>query len=400
MEFNPVSGRARAIGPSAVAEMLAMGRQLESEGITVYRLVQGEPDFDVPECVRTAAKQALDEGYTHYTPNQGLIKVREVVAEKLERENGIKADPASEIIMTNGATLGLYLAVMALVDPGDEVILLEPYFGAYPNMIALARGVAVPIPMKKDGAHYTPDIELMRKVITPRTKAIMLNTPSNPSGSVMTREELAAIGQVACDHNLYVIVDEVYEKLVFDEYEHVSIASLSEEFWNRTVTVNSFSKTYAMTGMRLGYNVANQTITQAMSKINQVSGRCASASIQMAGIQALRGAQDEVAQMVERYRNRRLLVHEHLSRVEGLQCHVPEGTFYYWLDLRFLGLSSWDIAKYILSKGHVLLTPGSYFGDSGDGFLRLSFATSEDNIVSGINAFGRALAELKSDTLQ
>ncbi|HHY46136.1 MAG TPA: pyridoxal phosphate-dependent aminotransferase [Firmicutes bacterium] len=395
MQRNPISRRAEAIHPSAVAEMLAMGRKMEAEGIKVYRLVQGEPDFDVPENIREAAKRALDEGYTHYTPNQGMPILREAVADKLERVNRIKAKPESEIIITNGGTLGLYLAVMATVDPGDEVIVLAPYFGPYANMVSLAGGILVEIPMVKSGSHYSPDLDRLSEAVSPRTKVIMINTPSNPSGSVMTRAELLAIGEMACRHDLYIIADEVYERMVFDGHEHVSIASLSEEIKERTITVNSFSKTYAMTGMRLGYNVANPSITKAMSKIYQVSARCAAASTQIAGIEALRGPQTEVERMISRYAERRLMAYKRLSRIKGLHCCMPEGTFYYWLDMTSFGMNSWEIAKYILSEAHVLVTPGSYFGGAGDGFVRLSFATSEENLLAGIDALGDALSRLQ-----
>ncbi|MBM4465475.1 MAG: pyridoxal phosphate-dependent aminotransferase [Chloroflexi bacterium] len=389
-----IAARIASIPPSGVAEMMRLGREMEQRGEEVIYLVQGEPDFDTPPHIIEAAREAMARGFTHYVPGEGLLELREAVAEKLARENDIQADPKSEILITTGATMGLYAAVMAVVDPGDEVLLTDPAYGPYEAMVGLAGGRVVFVPlMKSDRGFYFVSEEFESRV-TPRTKAIVINTPNNPTGKVMTRAELEMLGELAQRHDLIIIADEVYEKLVYDGRQHVSIAALAPEFKARTIVVNSFSKTYAMTGWRLGYNVANSALTSAMTKVIYQSGRCATAFVQRAGIVALRESQDRVRQMFQAYLERRRLMTDLLATIPGVSCPSPEGTFYVFPDVSSFGMGTWDLAKYLLNEVKVVTTPGRYYGVQGEGHLRLSFATSTANIRLGINRIGHALERL------
>jgi aspartate/methionine/tyrosine aminotransferase len=386
--------RIATILPSGVAEMKRKGLEMERRGEDIIYLVQGEPDFDTPSHIVEAAHKAMARGATHYVPGDGLFELREAVAEKLAQVNGINADPRSEIVITTGATLGLFVAIMALVNPGDEVLLTDPAFGPYEAMIGLAGGRSVYVPLlKSDGSFYLVK-DAFEQRITPRTKALVLNTPNNPMGKVLTRAELEMVGELAEKHDLIIIADEVYEALVYDGHQHTSIASLSPELKARSIVVNSFSKTYAMTGWRLGYNVANPALASAMTKVIYQSGRCASEFVQWAGIIALRGSQACVEDMHRAYAERRELITELLEARPGVSCVSPEGAFYAFPDVSSFGLGTWDLAEYLLDTARIVTTPGRYYGLQGEGHLRLSFASSLENIRLGIERMGQALEQL------
>ena len=377
--------RTEPIAGSDVLVMQRLAGEIAARGEPVFRLVQGEPDFDTPPHIVDAAMRAMREGYTHYPPSEGYLDLREAVAAKLARENALEVDPRAEVIVTNGAGLGLYLAIMAVVDPGDEVILSDPTYGPYRNDILLAGGTPVLVRQQPD-AQGRPrwDLQAVAAAITPRTKAIVINTPANPTGVVMTEAELQGIAALAIDHDLCVIADEVYEKLVFDSARHVSIASLGPEIGARTITVNSFSKTYAMTGWRLGYNAAPAPLVATMEKVNSVSGRAAAAFVQRAGIAALNGPQDGVAAMVAAYDSRRRMVEDQLREMPRIAWISPEGAFYVFLDARAFGDNSRELAERLLREAHVVLTPGTYYGPAGAGWLRLSFASSPEMLIGGL----------------
>ena len=379
---------ARRTDPIASSDVLTMQRlagEIEARGAAVYRLVQGEPDFDTPAHIVEAAMAAMRDGYTHYPPSEGYLDLREAVAAKLARDNDLIVDPKTDVIVTNGAGLGLYLAIMAIVDPGDEVILSDPTYGPYRNDILLAEGVPVLVPQQRDELGRPRwDLSAVKSAITPRTKAIIINTPTNPTGVVMTEAELAGIAGLAIDHDLIIIADEVYEKLVFDGARHLSIAALGPEIAQRTITVNSFSKTYAMTGWRLGYNAGPAQLVATMEKVNSVCGRAAAAFVQRAGIAALEGPQDTVAAMVAEYGYRRHLVEDQLREMPRIGWISPEGAFYFFLDARAFGGDSKVLAERLLADAHVVLTPGTYYGPAGAGWLRLSFAVSPESLIGGL----------------
>lgn len=395
MSKSQVAARIATVPPSGVAEMKRLGLEMQQRGQEVMYLVQGEPDFDTPSHIIEGAREAMAQGFTHYVPGEGLLELREAVAEKLARENGIQADPQSEVVITNGGTLGLFAALMAVVDPGDEVLLTDPAFGPYEAMVGLAGGRPVFVPLMKVGGRFHFVFEEFESRVTPRTKAIVINTPNNPTGKVMTHAELEMLGELAQKHDLIIITDEVYEKLVYDGRRHMSIAALSPELKDRAIVVNSFSKTYAMTGWRLGYNVANPTLTSAMTKVIYQSGRCATAFVQRAGVVALRGSQDCVQEMFQAYVERRRLITDLLATIPGVSCPSPDGAFYVFPDVSSFGMGTWELAKYLLSEAKVVTTPGRYYGVQAEGHLRLSFATSMANIRRGINWIKQALEGLR-----
>jgi aspartate aminotransferase len=306
-------------------EVNRMARELEKSGHKVVRLVQGEPDFDTPSHIKKAAEEALTAGMTHYSPVEGLEEVRQVVAEKIKKDLGVSYVPHQEVLITEGGTLGLFIAFMALISPGDEILIPEITFGPYLNMLSLAEGKPVFIPVERKGESFVIHWEEISKLATPRSKAVLLNDPQNPLGTVMREEELAFVREMVLKKDLAVISDEVYEKLVFDGLKHISIASLSEELRQRTIIVNSFSKTYAMTGWRIGYNAANPDFTRAMSRIYQASARCAAPFTQMAVLAALRGPQDCVEEMRLKYDERRRVLYNGLKelRQPGEVLHSP-----------------------------------------------------------------------------
>lgn len=392
-----IADRVGLLTPPIVAEMNRRARELEASGASLIRLVRGEPDFDTPERIRQAASEALARGETHYPPIPGIPDLRAAVAEKLAQDNDLEVDPGTEVLITTGATMGLYLALMATINPGDEVLLPDPVYDAYQGILRLAQGVPVAVPTERDGNHFVLPVEALAARITPRSKVLLVNTPSNPTGSVMRREELEAIADLALEHSLILVVDEVYEKIVFDGHQHVSLAGLGEEVRARTITVNSFSKPYAMTGWRLGYNVAPQHLVDAMVSIYQQSSRGPATFVQWAGVEALRGSQDELKAMIEAYTRRRSLMVDGLSKIEGAQACVPEGTFFLFVDMRSYGLVSMTLATYFLNEAQVLTTPGHAYGTQGQGYIRLSFAASAEAIEEGLERIKGSLARLRGE---
>ncbi len=372
-----------------------LAREIEKAGYKVVRLVQGEPDFDTPNHIKKAAEAALAKGMTHYSPVEGLEEVRHIVAEKIKRDLGINYTPEKEVLITEGGTLGLFIAFMALINPGDEVLLPEITFGPYLNMLSLAEGKPVFIPVERKGKYFVIHWEKISGLATPRTKAVLLNDPQNPLGIVMSKKELELVGEMALKKDLMVISDEVYEKLVFDGLKHISIASLSEELKERTVLVNSFSKTYAMTGWRIGYNAANPELTRAMSRIYQGSARCAAPFTQMAVKAAIEGSQDCVEEMRLKYDERRKALYNGLAAIEGMVVPYPQGAFYIFANARAFGMSSWDLTLHILQEGHVVVSPGSYYGPGGEGYIRFSYATPREEILMGLEGIKRALDNIK-----
>ena len=391
-----IAARVDRLTPPIVAEMNRRARVLEATGVSLIRLVRGEPDFDTPQRIRQAATEALARGETHYPPIPGIPELRAAVAEKLARDNDLQVDAGTEVLITTGATMGLYLALLATVNPGDEVLLPDPVYDAYRGIIGLANGSPVAVPAERDGDHFALPVAALAVRITSRSKVVLLNTPSNPTGSVMRREELEAIADQALRHNLTLIVDEVYEKIIFDERPHVSLASLDDEVRARTITVNSFSKPYAMTGWRLGYNVAPQDLVGSMLRICQQSSRGPATFVQWAGVEALRGPQDEVRAMAQEYTRRRTLMAEGLAKIAGARACVPEGTFFVFVDMRAFGLDSMELATYLLNEAHVVTTPGHAYGTRGEGYIRLSFAASAEAIEEGLERVKEALERLPS----
>ena len=379
---HKASKRVAGVQPSATVAVSDKARAMATQGLDVINLGGGDPDFDTPSHIVDAALEALRQGHTHYVSSAGLRGLRAAIADKLREENGLEFDPDAEIIVTPGAKLALFAAIMATVEEGDEVLILDPAWVSYVPCVQLAGGVPVHIPLSAEDGFRVTDARLRPK-LTPRSKLVIVNSPNNPTGRVLTREELEAVVKVALENDLLVLSDEIYEKILYDGHQHISIGSLPDML-DRTIVINGFSKAYAMTGWRLGYVAAKGPLAKEILKVQQHSVTCASSFTQYAGIAALTGPQYAVFQMVEEYRRRRDLITEGLNSLPGISCHQPEGTFYAFPDISATGMSSIEFADMLLSKARVAVTPGIAFGDSGEGHVRISFANSTQLIEKAI----------------
>ncbi len=342
----------------------------------------GEPDFDTPPQVVEAAIESLRRGETHYTPNAGILPLREAIAENLRDYDGVAYDPSSEIAVTSGGMEALVLALLALVEPGDEVILADPSYTNYRDQIVLAKGVPVYVPVREENG-FQFDSDDLRRAVTDRTRIIMLNTPANPTGGVASRRQLEEVAEIARRHDLWVIFDEVYKYLFYGESPFVSIASLPG-MRDRTLVLDSCSKTYAMTGWRVGWIAGPAEVVGCIPKIQENVCSCVPAFVQRGAISALRTARDDVLRMNEEYRRRRDTVVAGVNAIPGLSARTPEGAFYLFVNIRDTGLSSEDFAMRLLEEGRVALSPGSAFGPSGEGYVRISYASSVENIRKGV----------------
>jgi aspartate/methionine/tyrosine aminotransferase len=351
----------------------------------------GEPDFDTPEHIKNAAIDALRSGFTKYTPNYGTLELRQSISKKLKRENDIDVDPRSEILVTVGVQEALYIACQALLNAGDEAIISDPCYHSYPQMIRLAGGEPVYVKLNDDFGYDIAEIE---KRLTRKSKILLLNSPQNPTGVVTSRREIEGLAALAESHNLLVITDEIYEKLVYDAI-HVSIASLPGML-DRTLTVNGFSKAYAMTGWRLGYCVARKRVLEKLVRVHAYAVTSASSIAQKAGVAALEGPQECVTRMVSEFRRRRDYLVERLSGIKGVKCPSPQGAFYVFPDFSGFHRGSWELAEYLLKEGGIITAPGIEYGPSRDSYLRLSFATSVEKLEEGFDRLEKALGKLGS----
>jgi aspartate/methionine/tyrosine aminotransferase len=358
----------------------------------IIRLELGEPDFQTPTHIKSAAERALNDGFTHYTSSQGLLELRTDLARKLEKENGITASPDGEIIVTAGACCAINLSFLALANPGDEVLIPDPAWPHYEPCARMADAVVVRYPTREED-DFVPDPDVIRQLITPRTKILLLNSPNNPTGSVTKASVMKELADLAEQHNLVVISDEVYEKFIYEGERHQSFASISG-MQDRTVTINAFSKTYAMTGWRLGYAVAPPNLISDMAKLNLYANTCANSIAQVAGIAALRGPQDCVSEMAAEYDRRRRFVLGRLREIPGISCGQPKGAFYVLPNVSKLGMHSFDFCMHLLERGKVSTVPGSAFGEQGEGHLRISYATSIENLKEGFDRLEAVAKEL------
>jgi len=378
---------------SGIRVMLAMAG--EQEG--VINLGIGEPDFSTPEHIRSAAKSALDAGYTTYPPARGFQDLREAISEKLRIENHISADPDSEIFVSVGAMQGIFNSALHLIAPGDEVIVVDPGYDYY-SQIRLFGGIPVPVPVfESDGFRLSP--ERLEKAVSPRTRMLILNTPANPTGAVLERSTLQDIAALAKQYKILVLSDEPYETIIYDGKKHCSIASI-EGMEDLTVSVFTFSKTFAMTGWRVGYVVAPQWLIDEMEKImeHMVSG--VTAVSQRAALAALNGPRECVSEMVCDYSHRRKIIHEGLNSITGVSCILPESTFYAFPNVAGLGRTSWEIAEYLVKEHRVAVIPGTVFGKNGEGYLRISFAAGISSIEEGLSRMRRGIEALRKRDVQ
>ena len=374
---KPLSTRITGMAGSATVQVMNKARALKRQGIDVMDLGGGDPDFDTPEHIQKAGIESMQSGFTHYVPSSGIPELRRAIANKLARENGVQVDPDKGVIVTPGGKLALYATVLALVDEGDEVILPEPAWVSYRPIVQLAGGTTVPLNLTAENG-FALKAEALNALITPRTKAIILNSPCNPTGKVFTRVELETLAEAARKHDLYVVTDEMYEKIIFDGREHISIASLPG-MAERTVVINGHSKAYAMTGWRLGYLAGPVEIVAQIGKIQEQTATCAPSFVQVAGVAALEGPQEPVARMTAEYERRRNFFVDMLNDIPHVSCFKPEGAFYAFPKFD-LGLDSIQVADMLLEKARVAGTPGSAFGPAGEGHVRFSFASAPSDL--------------------
>jgi aspartate/methionine/tyrosine aminotransferase len=355
----------------------------------VIGLSVGEPDFETPSFVREAAKKAIDEGFTHYSPAAGYDELREAVAEKLRRENGIACDYESEVVITPGSSSGIFLALLALLDPRDEVLLPDPAWFHYSTLITLCGASAVGLPIKFEQT-ASLDIEEAERLITDKTKVLILNSPSNPTGIVFSKESIKLVSELAGEHDLIVISDEIYEKIIYPGNVHVSPGSLAE-LKQRTITSNGFSKAYAMTGWRVGYLAGPSEIIEKVTALNGYTLVCPSSMSQKAALAALKDPRTVscIKEMVDRLSGRRKVVLEALAGLPGVKVHPPQGAFYAWVDIRGTGMSSEEFAYRLIEDERVGVLPGTIFGENGRGHVRISFATGESQLGEGLERFRR-----------
>ena len=384
-----LSNRTHEVEWSGIRIMFALADKIPD----VVNLGIGQPDFETPEFIRDAAKQALDDGYTCYPPAKGFTDLRRAIARKLQRENNIMADPDTDIYIAVGAMQVIFNTCLHLLNKGDEVIVIDPGYDYY-SQIRLFGGAPVPVPARESN-HFKVDPDDIKAAITDKTKLMIINTPSNPTGAIFDENILRAIAQLAMEHDLIVLSDEPYEHILFDGHQHISIGSF-DGMAERTISAFTLSKSYAMTGWRVGYTVAPPAVIDEMEKLmeHMVSGVTAVA--QRAALTAIEAPQDCVREMVATYDKRRRIVYEGLNAVDGIKCLKPESTFYAFPNIKSLGLSSWDLAKYLVKEHKVAVVPGSIFGKGGEGYVRLSFAASIEQLQEGIARIKRGVAALKS----
>jgi aspartate aminotransferase len=396
-----LSRRVRSISPSATLALTALAKQMQTEGIDVISLAGGEPDFDTPKHVKEAAIQAIREGFTKYTAAAGIEELRDAVVAKLKRDNGLEYT-RDEVITCAGSKQALYNLAMVLFDRRDEIIIPVPYWVTYPEQVRLAAATPVFVPTAEEEGFRLKRRDVER-VLTPRTKALILNSPCNPTGAVIETEELKAIAELAVEKDFYLVSDEAYETLTYDGIKHVSIASLGDETKARTFVVGAVSKTYAMTGWRLGYAAGPKEVIKAMVDLQSHSTSAPTSISQKAAVAALQGPQEAVEIMRAEFDKRRRSLLEHLQRIPGVTCIPPQGAFYAFPNVSaFYGKkmargrkinSSTDLVAYLIREARVTAVPGADFGSNKH--LRLSYCLSMEHIREGLERMGRALEQLR-----
>ncbi len=390
-----LSKRVLNMSPSPTMAITSKAKELRAKGIDVIGFGAGEPDFDTPEHIKEAAKEAIDMGFTKYTPPAGIPELRRAVADKLREENGIEYEP-EEVVITDGAKQALFNLMLSVIEEGDEVIIPAPYWVTYPEQVKFAGGKPVFVETK-EVKHFTLTLEDIEPAVSEKTKMLILCSPNNPTGAVIPKEELERIGKFCAERGILIASDECYEKLTYDGVKHVSIASISEEIKSVTVTINALSKAFSMTGWRVGYAAGPKEIIDAMIKINSQSISNVNSIAQKAAVAALVKPKDFLKEWLEAFDERRRYMVEKLNEIPGVRCLMPSGAFYAFPNVKELiekgGLKNdFELADYLLEKAKIAVVPGTAFGYPG--YLRLSYATSMENIVEGLKRFKEAAEEL------
>jgi aspartate aminotransferase len=373
--------RATILTPSLTLSIDSKAKAMKAEGLDVCGFGAGEPDFDTPEHIKAAAQAAIEAGFTKYTPSSGIPELRQAISDKFKADNNLDYKP-SQIVVSNGAKHSCYNAILATCQPGDEVIIPSPYWLSYPEMVRLAGAEPVFVQTKEEN-NWKMTAEEFQDAMTPRTKLVIVNSPGNPTGSVYTKEEIEALVEVCVDEEILILSDEIYEKLTYDGAQHVSVASVSKEAYDLTITINGFSKAYSMTGWRLGYLGAPDAIAKAIDAIQSHSTSNPCSFAQKGGLAALKGDQQPVSDMRDEFDLRRQYMVGRLAAIDRVTVVKPQGAFYVLVNIAKLGLSSSNFADRLLSKHHVAVVPGVAFGN--DSTIRLSYATSMDVIKKGLD---------------
>lgn len=395
-----ISEKARRIAPSATLAMDAKAKALMAEGVSVISFAAGEPDFNTPEPVKEAMREAMEKNLTRYAPTSGTKELKDAIIYRLKTDYKLKYTP-EEIIVSSGAKHSLYNVFQTLLDPGDEVIIDNPCWVSYPEMVRMAGGTPVFLYCPETQG-FLPDMHDLEQLVTPRTKAFVLNNPSNPNGCIWNKQQLEALAKMAVKHDFYIIADEIYDKLVYDGRKHVSIASLGPEIKKRTIIINGVSKSYAMTGFRIGYAAGPKDVIKAMTTYQSQATSNASTPAQHAAAIALTMPQDCVEEMRRSFQKRRDMMVSMLNSTPGLGCNMPHGAFYVMMNItelfgKYYGEkqinNSEDFALTLLENAHVATVPGSAF--MAEGFCRLSYATSMENVIEGMTRIANFVKELK-----
>ncbi len=386
MKLSKAMGR---LGTETAFEVLARARALEAQGKEIVHLEIGEPDFDTPSNIVEAAGTALYEGYTHYSPSAGIPELREAIAECTSETRGVEVR-SEQVVVTPGAKPIMFFAILALVEEGDEVLYPNPGFPIYESMINFVGAKPVPLALQEE-RDFRFDVSQLKDKVSPRSKMIIINSPQNPTGGVLTRADLEEVARVAEEHDLMVLTDEVYDRIIY-EGEHVSFLSLPG-VQDRTILLNGFSKTYAMTGWRLGYGVMPEELAVHITRLMTNSNSCTATFTQWAGVEALRGPQDASYEMVEEFRRRRDVIVPGLNAIEGIRCQNPKGAFYVFPNIEGTGMNEVEFADYLMVEAGVAVLAGTSFGEYGKGFVRMSYANSVEKIEKALGNIEAALAK-------
>ncbi|MFH1729313.1 MAG: pyridoxal phosphate-dependent aminotransferase [Pseudomonadota bacterium] len=380
--------RMSRLGTESAFEVLAKAKALEAQGKDIIHLEIGEPDFDTPKNIIKAAQKALDDGFTHYNPAPGLPQLRQTIAEEMNKTRNIDVKLENVVVVPGGKPTMFY-AMLALVNEGDEVIYPNPGFPIYESVINFLGAKAVPIPLREE-KNFAFDVEEFASLITDKTKMVIINTPQNPTGGVLEKDDMQKIANILKDKDIWVLSDEIYDRIIYDNFEHTSITQF-EGMLEKTIILNGYSKTFAMTGWRLGYGIMPEPLAVQIAKLSINCHSCTAAFSQVAGIEALKGPQDEVLAMVEEFRKRRDFFVDGLNSIKGITCIKPKGAFYVFPNITETGMTSKEIEKLLLEEAGIAALAGSAFGKYGEGYLRFSYANSIENIDKALGRISKIL---------
>jgi len=376
-----LADRAYRMGSETAFEVLARARKLEAEGKTIIHLQIGEPDFTTPKNICDAAIRSIQNGDTHYTPSAGTMELRKVIAEYVTKTRGVEFSPENVVVTPGGKPI-MFFTILALIGKGDEVIYPNPGFPIYESMINVAGGTPVPLPLKEED-EFKVDIKQFERLITNRTKLVIINSPGNPTGKTIPQKDIEAMAEVLKDKDTYILSDEIYSRIIYDDAKPFSITKING-FKDRTIILDGFSKTYAMTGWRAGYGVMNTELVPIIAKLQTNSNSCTNTFVQKGCIEALTGPQDEVDKMVAEFKKRRDVMIEGLNTIKGFKCLKPDGAFYVFPSIKETGYKSKELADKLLYEAGVATLAGTSFGKFGEGYLRVSYANSVENIKKAI----------------